>query len=823
MNVRSLLWVGGLSLVFLAISCQAAPVQPTPNPMPTPTPIPLPKEIGRPMLVGDTAVYRMMEDGRLRHIADMSTYLALGYQPHDVAPVASTRLRGFLLALPLTRWLTGQQDHALYFLDKSQRYQITDLATLHATGGSPLDVSPVADDFLNSFPITTDPILSPGSPASLIRPSATAALWSGGALWTARSDGTLTRLEPARGQFQQVLIPSNPVITALIEFDSQVYAATQDGAIWQITSPDQAVPIAASQGSRLSALAASRQDLWYADVNTYDVNAGAYHVGRGLIRRDKQGNEKVYTLDVSEHDPLRNITALVVDAQQNKLWIGTRFAGLIGYDLTRQTWERHTTFNSLIPDNRINDLKLAPDGALWLAMPSGVVRFRPGEVALYSIPDDVADRGASALAIGSDGKPWVAGENFVAQLTPEVTPEGKPRGNWQMTSAFDAIDLLDWFRAVVLDDQGRPWFIGDQHHVYRGDNGWTVYDAVTYQGAPLILIGQPGDASGLADSTAAFPSPQTDYQGWLQAWPRPKGDNGRGLHYLTTPTGEPFELQVQIERLKRLGVHWAVVNYPQRSHLLRMARAFAEAGIMVIWRPFIRPYETYDYWEKDVGFLRALGIPPYIQVYNEPSLGQEWEDAKRPIDQAVYLSHLLPAVKQVYQAGGYVGLQELDPEWLRAVLREFKKQNMTDIFQRMFFVPHAYGYNHPPEFDQDPNGVLGFRTFAQVFQTEIGFVPVMIAGEGGWRPGEAQDTRYPMVTQTRHRDYLLAVFNWFRSGKLSNGEALPDYLLAFCPWILSDPSDPAAWFDSASGNRILVIQAVQNLPAFERKFSWERP
>ena len=99
----------------------------------------------------------------------------------------------------------------------------------------------------------------------------------------------------------------------------------------------------------------------------------------------------------------------------------------------------------------------------------------------------------------------------------------------------------------------------------------------------------------------------------------------------------------------------------------------------------------------------------------------------------------------------------------------------------------------------------------------------MVAGEGGWRPGEAQDARYPAVTRTRHREYLLAVFDWFRTGKLSNGEPLPDYFLAFCPWILSDPVDPAAWYDSAGGNRDLLIQAVKTLPVFQRRFSWDKP
>ena len=183
---------------------------------------------------------------------------------------------------------------------------------------------------------------------------------------------------------------------------------------------------------------------------------------------------------------------------------------------------------------------------------------------------------------------------------------------------------------------------------------------------------------------------------------------------------------------------------------------------------------------------------------------------------------MLPAIRQVYDAGGYVGLQSIEPDWLRQVLQRMKADGMSDVFDRLFFVPHPYGLNHPPEYDQDLNGVLGFRDYARVFEQEIGFVPVMIAGEGGWRPGEAQDNRYPAISERLHRDYHVAVFDWFRTGRLSNGEPLPDYLLAFCPWLISDSDDAAAWFDSAAGDRKLTIEAIEAMSIPERKFSWEK-
>jgi hypothetical protein len=67
----------------------------------------------------------------------------------------------------------------------------------------------------------------------------------------------------------------------------------------------------------------------------------------------------------------------------------------------------------------------------------------------------------------------------------------------------------------------------------------------------------------------------------------------------------------------------------------------------------------------------------------------------------------------------------------------------------------------------------------------------------------------------------MAVFDWFRTGVLSNGEPLPDYLFAFCPWLLSSKLDDSAWFDSFAGDHTPTIEAVQAIPPYVRRFSWD--
>jgi len=774
-------------------SAQNPAAQVAPTAVPTIQPASL---VGRPIKDDQHAgVYLLDADGRVRLIRSLPVFNALGYQFQDIENVSVDQLRTYPTAMPITRWLTGVNDHRLYVLEGMHRYPI-DGPILAATGGSVFDVSPVPDAFLASYPIVQ--ILPDADRlTALADTTATnrAFLWVGDSLWIAHADGLL-RWNPVTGATDTFAAPSN--VAHLVLLGQTPTAITRDGKLW--TFDGSTWSAISTNWGQVQAVIAFQDALWFGDTSYYDTAAGEYHIGRGLVRRGADGKEETFTQADGENDVLKYITALA--GQGGRLWVGTRFSGLFQLDITARAWTRYSTATSSIPDNNIHDLTVAPDGALWIVSDSGVSRFADDKFELYPLPDAHIEQQPVKIGIGPDTHIWTAGADFIARLE-----SGK---NWHVETPFSDIRLLDSWQNLSMDAQGAIWALGEKSLLKWDGKTWTAYDGTTLK---------PVSAS--APREFPLPSPQVDYSAWLRAWPRPAEDNGLGIHYLASPTGETFELRQQMARLQKLHLRWLVVNYTNRAQLFTMAPAFAKLGLMVIWRPFVRPYMQYPYWAEDVQFLRALGIAPYIQIYNEPSLGQEWQDAGKSVDQGMYLTNLLPAIKQVYDAGGFVGIQELTPAWVKEILTRLKAQNMSNIFVRMFFVPHAYGYNHPPEFDKDINSVLGFREFAAVFQAEIGFVPVMIAGEGGWRPGEQQDARYSQVTLTRHRDYLLAVFGWFQTGKLSNGEPLPDYFLAFCPWILSDQSDGAAWFDSIYGSRDLVIQAVGDLPPFIRKFSWD--
>lgn len=798
-----------LAVVTLLLAACQSPL--LTNPTMTVAPEPPSSWVGQPLKGSLPDVYRVMEDGHLRHIADWPTYLSLGYAPESLQQVSDEILAGYELGHPITPWLTGVSDTNLYLLKDGRRHLIPNTEVLTALNGHVLDVSLVSDEFLANFATDTPLPETTRSDDQVALPRPTAVVWANGFLWIANETGLLMHWDVQTGAHKAYHLPDKSVIEAMAAENQSLYLGTNTGGLWQLELNGDPTVLVTSQIGWVSALASAEGALWYADVNHFADKSG-YQIGKGLIRLASGEEIRFNLLDDKDaaQDPLKGITVMAFDLAANTLWAGTSFAGVLRYDNEAGAWQTFNTLNSALGNNQITDMILDSEGALWAATQNGVARYKDGTWENTSLAEGLTEKGAQSLAHAADNTIWVAGDHYVAYR--------RPGQSWLVYTALDHALLADQFQFVVMDDAG-PWFIGRKRNLHFDGQIWTAYDSAMRRLAEFT----PGQKvnTGSASLPVNFPNPLQDYESWLQTWPRPENDNGRGLHFLQTHWFDELETQKHINRMEKLGVRWTLVNYVDRYQLMRTAPMFKEAGIMVVWRPFVRPYQSYDHWAADIAFLQAQDIPPYIQLYNEPSLAQEWDESY-PIDQSLFLNNLLPAVRQVYAAGGYVGLQFLDLDWLRITLQRMKAEGMSDVFDRLFFVPHPYGLNHPPEYDEDMNSVLGFQAFARVFEEEIGFIPMMVAGEGGWRPGEAQDGRYPTIDENLHCEYHAAVFDWFRTGQLSNREPLPDYFFAFCPWLISDPNDPAAWFDSSSGDRSLTIETIEAMPDFKRSFSWDR-
>lgn len=310
-------------------------------------------------------------------------------------------------------------------------------------------------------------------------------------------------------------------------------------------------------------------------------------------------------------------------------------------------------------------------------------------------------------------------------------------------------------------------------------------------------------------------------------FPRPSRDNGIGMHLGFDLSNATLERYVPV--LTQLRATWCLIPHRGTDDLGRAAYAVAMRGILPVTRWLCTIDENVIDFARFAVFLRRMNLPAYIQIFNEPSSPHEWRDGV-PKPRA-FTARWCEHAARVVAEEGFPGLQVLHVEELEAVLRELKLLNAQSVIERMWFCPHPYGANHPPAYpydelnqrdrpgatlNDDPDTVLQFLEFAPVFERELGFVPPFIAGECGWQYGNAFDPRYPKIDDAHHALYHAALFDLLRKDKLPNGAPLPDFVYAFCPWILSG-TEADAWFSSTTGVRQQTLDAVTAIPPFVRR------
>lgn len=335
----------------------------------------------------------------------------------------------------------------------------------------------------------------------------------------------------------------------------------------------------------------------------------------------------------------------------------------------------------------------------------------------------------------------------------------------------------------------------------------------------------------------------------LKTYPRPPHDNGLGLHFHIDLRDEFIEKTVK--NLTSIRATWTLIYAQDEQQTERAALACFRAGIMPVVRIGKLIDEGFDAAPFVEGLRKALqgsgfphdpARPPlYVQVFNEPEDVREWRGGERPENWAeIFGRNWARQAAAVFDAGGYPGLQVLDRPGFDAAVDSVNAMGRQDIWQRAFFAHHNYGENHPPAYpyddrsQQDNPGLtiegdyicaLKFLAHAAWMQERIGFVLPLIGGEGGWLPGSQEDRRYPKVEDALHAQYTNEMFQWLRTGVLSNGEALPDYLFSITPWVAGSWTFPGQnWWDNTlrlDGKLTETIEAVQAIPRFERRFSWD--
>lgn len=310
----------------------------------------------------------------------------------------------------------------------------------------------------------------------------------------------------------------------------------------------------------------------------------------------------------------------------------------------------------------------------------------------------------------------------------------------------------------------------------------------------------------------------------LRDFARPPMDSGIGMHFDLDL--RQSNLDQHIPLMHEMGVKWSVFyvgDELQARDCTKRAKAY---GIMPIIRPQVKVLGQAN-WEGHVNAVLSVGFGgAYIQIGNEVGNQDEWQNHHYDLGQLI--SWWNSIAERVVTAGGYPGLQSMDKDETQAML----SASSPNVRDRLWFASHAYASNHPSDYpydarnQQDHPGAtifdddtcqLRFVEEAEWCKQVLGYYPPIIVTEGGCAMDQSEDNRYPRTDADLHEKYSVAIFNQFR-GTLANGQPLPDYLFAYCPFILfSVDYYSFSWLQVAPK----TIEAVKAMAPFVRKFSWD--
>ena len=147
----------------------------------------------------------------------------------------------------------------------------------------------------------------------------------------------------------------------------------------------------------------------------------------------------------------------------------------------------------------------------------------------------------------------------------------------------------------------------------------------------------------------------------LKTFPRPKNDNGIGLHFHLDLRDEI--IAETIEHLRSIRATWTLIYAQDELQAKRAAAACWQQGIMPVVRigskingPMVDPVPFVE-------ALTAIGAPPYVQLFNEPEDPREYVDDETPDDWApIFGQSWASAAARTVAMGGYAGLQVLTKE-----------------------------------------------------------------------------------------------------------------------------------------------------------------
>jgi hypothetical protein len=470
--------------------------------------------------------------------------------------------------------------------------------------------------------------------------------------------------------------------------------------------------------------------------------------------------------------------------------------------------------------------------------------------------------------------------------------DGQSVAEWTLWTADYMLDdapdyyfvTTSWLLAQhALDYDDATWETNAWYHNREGDQEPVVS---ALKNRPRLNEARRSCADDDATCWAAKVKPQPG-ENPLATYPRPRNDNGRGVH--GPPTNQPLPAEVVdyfVPELKAMNIKWVKFlqdDLPEVTdpYLIEQLVANNIEPVMRVYKPVNEPYQHLAQLVAKAG---DMGVH-YFELYNEPNVSGPaggWREGE-PVNVERMVDLWILAVREVYAAGGRPSLPPLagggtvdDLIFLRQFLDGLRAREQADLLPGAWIAVHNYFLNHPLDYpgdpvnvhdvplseaeiaergltpeqveainharriaktpreeggfwvgntiDEDSNAFRKFEAYANIFYRRFGFYLPVISTEGGAIAGAAEDPRYPPV---RPEDVTRLTLGAYHAVL----DDAPAYFFAHMPWLLANSAaehfderfEAAAWYKDRQGTVLPVVKALKADVRKDEVRVWREP
>lgn len=262
-----------------------------------------------------------------------------------------------------------------------------------------------------------------------------------------------------------------------------------------------------------------------------------------------------------------------------------------------------------------------------------------------------------------------------------------------------------------------------------------------------------------------------------QAFPRPSGDNGWGMHWIPTVSQNREIVDQFVAEMVRMHIKWVVflnegTQIGDNDYLVERLVANGIMPVMRLYRDGVLPYDGN--LAALVQHYRARGVY-YFQLYNEPNVNIENQQGFANPEQ--YAQAWAAAARVVIDNGGLPGIGALSPggsynhlEFLDRTFYALKNNGELYLLNHAWLSVHNYHGTRPYD---DPGGFLLFREYDKIVQAHLGRSLPMVGTEGGSYHEdpqvELQFIRHQYQYMRNREPYFFAFSYWLIANRAGGG------------------------------------------------------